>query len=153
MRRAFRLSVRVGDQHLAQEVDEMSLIGANSPGNYIDAVTEHMMRQAEHMQYEQETAIIQSQAQMQSQLAYHSSISNLPLSLYPGQAVAGNSSHSPFLQCVGNGWQTATAPVRQVLRNAVKFFRINEEVEMEEGAEWGEPLDELRLKVKRWLKR
>jgi len=33
----------------------------------------------------------------------------------------------------------------------MKFFRINKEVKIAEGAEVHEPLDELRLKVARWL--
>ena len=33
----------------------------------------------------------------------------------------------------------------------IKFFRINKVVEMKEGEEYADPLDELRLKVARWL--
>ena len=34
----------------------------------------------------------------------------------------------------------------------IKFWRVNKIVEMDEGASFQDPLDELRLKVARWLK-
>lgn len=34
----------------------------------------------------------------------------------------------------------------------IKFWRVNQVVEMDEGASFQDPLDELRLKVARWLK-
>ena len=33
----------------------------------------------------------------------------------------------------------------------IKFFRVNEKVEVPEGATINEPLDELRIKVAKWL--
>lgn len=35
----------------------------------------------------------------------------------------------------------------------IRFFRINNEIEIPEGGTFEEPLDELRLKVARWLRR
>lgn len=33
----------------------------------------------------------------------------------------------------------------------IKFWRVNKVVEMDEGARFDDPLDELRLKIARWL--
>jgi len=40
--------------------------------------------------------------------------------------------------------------VANVIRK-IKFWRVNKVIEMDEGAKFEDPLDELRLKVARWL--
>ena len=87
---------------------------------------------------------------------YYHSASTTGLNMYTGQSVPV--SRQEDLMCVGNGWgNLQSAPMMQqyfnhVSKKVMKFFRINEEVELEEGGTYVEPLDQLRLKVKRWLK-
>lgn len=45
-------------------------------------------------------------------------------------------------------WSNAMASAARKIR----FWRINKVVEMSEGASYEDPLDELRLKIARWLK-
>jgi len=70
---------------------------------------------------------------------------------------------------LGGMWQDATATQQQAYQQyymqipqawsstmssairKIKFWRINRVIEMDEGAKFEDPLDELRLKVARWL--
>ncbi len=45
----------------------------------------------------------------------------------------------------------ATDPYVAPKRKMIEFFRVNEKAHMDEGGEYPEPLDELRLKIARWL--
>lgn len=49
---------------------------------------------------------------------------------------------------MGNLYDTGTTAKKNRL---IKFFRINEADVVEEGSKGKEPLDELRIKVARWL--
>lgn len=55
-------------------------------------------------------------------------------------------SYQYYMQCPP-AWSD---PIVNAIRK-VKFWRLNKVVEMNEGAKFEEPLDELRLKVARWL--
>lgn len=163
MRRAFKLSVRVNDLVLNQEVDEMSLIGSSSPGDYIDAMTEHMMRKAQMMSEKMEQRMLQNNPMYYAQSPYGMTA---PGNMYPGQSFPVQRQED--LMCVGNGWgqlqslpatsawdhawQSGMSAARGFVKKHFQFFRINEDVQHEEGASFIEPLDELRLKVSRWLK-
>lgn len=49
----------------------------------------------------------------------------------------------------GSGW--TVNPFIGIQKLVHKFFRINKEIQFTEGALFEEPLDELRLKVAKWL--
>ena len=48
---------------------------------------------------------------------------------------------------VPNWVNTMASAVRKI-----KFWRVNQVVEMDEGSSYQDPIDELRLKIARWLK-
>jgi len=95
------------------------------------------------------------------------------------QALLQQYAQSQYLQqqamsigtAIGGAWSTSTGAAQtspedlprlydsfynwnfgvQQNRQTIKFNRINEVVEIAEGGEIAEPLDELRIKVARWL--
>lgn len=54
-------------------------------------------------------------------------------------------SYQYYMQ-VPSAWASMASAIQKI-----KFWRINKVVEMEEGGRFEDPLDELRLKVARWL--
>lgn len=70
------------------------------------------------------------------------------LRAWQDQAVAQQQAYQYQCYVQVPSWaNTMSSAVRKI-----KFWRINKVVEMDEGASFQDPLDELRLKVARWLK-
>ena len=53
-----------------------------------------------------------------------------------------------YMNPIPASWGTQ---IIQQTKKMIKFFRVNEEVKIEEGGLLADPLDALRLKVARWL--
>jgi hypothetical protein len=54
-------------------------------------------------------------------------------------------------QITGAWLDDAVERVKKPAKKLLKFFRVNQVVELEEGGKFDDPVDELRLKVARWL--
>ncbi len=66
--------------------------------------------------------------------------------IWQGAATAQQQTYQYYMQ-VPNWANAMAGAIRKI-----KFWRVNQVVEMDEGASFQDPLDELRLKVARWLK-
>jgi hypothetical protein len=121
-------------QHGVKDIDKFIEVNKEmNPSDLIATVQQQIPSQFQHQQYGLGVGLGAgmsdlAERQFQQQIARES----------------GMSQHTDMASAFNN-------PFSKARNRIIKFFRINEEIEVDEGSEPSDPVDQLRMQVAQWL--
>ncbi len=138
-------------RYVEQQMTEEFMATAYSSGDFNDALAYNLGAQA-RAQAEQQALMSQQLFNNAYQHKQYAQSINLgaPSDLWYSNATDSTTWSTGTTSATVNfdGWKQTYGSIKE---NVIRFFRLNKIVELKQGAVSDDPVDELRLKVARWL--